>query len=165
LILGNTIEKVYQNNVESPIDFSFPDLLRRIFEIEAAIVQWKCELPSSLSLFQTPNIAGLSQKPTHPPKRIAVILSLRYHYVRSLLHRPILDWTLHRAGQGTAATSELLHDTQNQTAGLCIQSSLVSINLICQAVEEEGLLPVWWMSVYYGLSLLSPYPYSPVAWL
>ncbi|KAF9889017.1 hypothetical protein FE257_007994 [Aspergillus nanangensis] len=151
VILGQVIERLYGNNLEGSAPMLEPIHLQAIVEIEHNLEEWMAQLPPDLSLLCNNNILqgpavvhDLSEQDRFP-----IILTLRYHSVRMLLHRTVLQQCLR--GPSSYSTT-YTQSIWNCSIDACVNSALVTIRIISKASHKQILLPIWWYSVYYVLS-------------
>jgi len=89
-------------------------------------------------------------------ERFKIILTLRYHNTRILLHRPILVKFLDILGKPTVDKQELslLQQIGSNSLKNCVESSMEIISIVHMIVKSIGvqrsLLGAWWFSLYYS---------------
>lgn len=89
-------------------------------------------------------------------RRFRLILTLRYHNVRILAHRRMLDLYLAsiERGQSYDAEDSMLKQVGLRSKGICFQSAsdLISIvNILEHSPDSKrSLLGAWWFTLYYS---------------
>ncbi|KFY90238.1 hypothetical protein V498_06095 [Pseudogymnoascus sp. VKM F-4517 (FW-2822)] len=160
-IMWNVIQTAYGGNLGSESNVGVVERITRIFPIEQQLVDWKRRLPPNLALQQAANVAPSPALTVDSQdfflEKFRVILTLRHHNLRVLLHRPILVSFLDLAGnnslQDDAETSRYLEQFGGNSVQICVQSSIEIISLISTIVSSTGLrrtwLGAWWFTLYY----------------
>lgn len=125
-----------------------------MLQIEHQLLDWQAALPKSLSLTSPEEVR--SSDDYSLGRRFRVILTLRYHNVRILAHRRILDLYLAsiERGQSHDAEDSMLRQVGERSKNICIQSAseLISIvhTITHSAEPKKGLLGAWWFTLYYS---------------
>ena len=115
-IMWNVINTSYGGNIGADIQLSVVDTISRTLQMEQQLVEWELKLPPDLTLRHAtevpPSPANVDPNGSSLEK-FRIILALRHHNLRVLLHRPILVSFLDLAGSGSLdadpRTSTLLH--------------------------------------------------------
>jgi hypothetical protein len=112
---------------------------------------WKENLPPDKTIVSGTEIDALHSESSD--QRFRVILTLRYHDTRTLLHRPVILRLL--AADVTANDAidpqlRLLRSFSSTSIELSLESAVESINILSRTSSRQGLLPPWWISIYYG---------------
>lgn len=106
--MWNVIKTSYGGNLGSDRDLSAVDNISRILQLEQELVDWERQLPPVLALRDAAEI------PSSPPaidhvvsslEKFRIILTLRHHNLRVLLHRPILVAALDIKGNDSSQAS------------------------------------------------------------
>lgn len=158
--MWNVINLCYGGNIGCDRQMSVFDTVSRLFQMEQLLIEWKRQLPSSLTLRQSIDFLAVSSP--HDPiisslERFPVILTLRYHNLRVLLHRPVMVKFLDITGTtGVGLDTQelsLLQQIGSNSIQICVQSSMEIIGLVSTLVASTGLrrtwLGAWWFSFYY----------------
>jgi len=88
-------------------------------------------------------------------ERYRVIITLRYHNIRILIHRLVVVRFLDTCGKFDPADQELalLQQIGSNSVQICVRSSLEIISIVHSIVHSSGvrrgLLGAWWFSLYY----------------
>ncbi|KAJ6133793.1 hypothetical protein N7523_000115 [Penicillium sp. IBT 18751x] len=148
LILGDVIETIYGSNIESTLPSSLLDLQQHTIRIENRLSDWKNQLPSNCRLLDLSGTENFQLLGTDlRERRTVVVLSLRYLYLRSLLHRATI-YRLLDPKPGNQDCPEF--HSQVHSVNHCVESAVLSIQIISHAVQQGGVLPIWWFSAYYS---------------
>lgn len=148
LLLGNVISKIYQDNVKHDPDLTCTEILQETIKLEKQLMEWRQALPSQVQLISLQDIDSPSNS-----HRSRIVLTLRYLNARALLHRGVVAQFLRvSAGLATLKDPELslLRSYGLISLETCSESAMNSIDIICRVANNESLLPVWWVSIYYG---------------
>lgn len=99
------IQTAYGGNLGSESNVGIVEMITRIFPIEQQLMDWKRRLPPTLALQQAANVAPSPALMVGSQdfflEKFRVILTLRHHNLRLLLHRPILVSFLGLAGNNS----------------------------------------------------------------
>ncbi|KAK5045067.1 hypothetical protein LTR84_010215 [Exophiala bonariae] len=140
------------NNVESDELAS----LQSTDELRKLLKSWAASLPSQLGLC-TPQSAMLLENTQ--ANRLRVILTLRYHNLNTLIHRPLLSSTLSRASHGDNlhhGTSPYVFQLAAAGAYECVHSAESTIDIIHSIVSTDPTsknnLGVWYFTLYYAFT-------------
>jgi hypothetical protein len=154
-LMGMSLIKQYgaiveANNVESDELAS----LKSTDDLRKALKSWASNLPAHLHLC-TPQSAMLLENTQ--ANRLRVILTLRYHNLNTLIHRPLLSSTLSRASHGDNlhhTTSPYVFQLAAAGAYECVLSAESTIDIIHSIVSTDPTsknnLGVWYFTLYYG---------------
>lgn len=144
---------LYDGNIGCSSPSSLLDTVSHLFKMEQQLVKWQQNLPPNLGLRNAQDF------PTENPganERFRVILTLRYHNLRILLHRTMLVRFLNLIGGDNLCNQEapLLQQVGINSVQICIQSSIEIISLVSNIVRfgdnERKMLGAWWFSLYYS---------------
>lgn len=124
--------------------------------MEQQLFNWQSSLPSALRLVDASDV--LTAGGDTLGWKFRVILSLRYHNLRILAHRPILDRFLQRMD----GTDQLAHEAAtlsqigHMSKAFCLSSAqaIIEITSVCMEKNGEaamsGFLGAWWFTLYYS---------------
>lgn len=150
-VVGEVISKIYQDNVKHEPDLPCTELLRETIKMEKRLMEWKRALPSQVRLVSLQEIDVTSND--HQSHRFRIVLTLRYLNARALLHRGVVTQFL-RVSAGVTSIDDpelsLLRTYGINNLECCSETVMNSIGIICRVASNESLLPVWWVSIYYG---------------
>ena len=93
-IMWNIIKTSYDSNLGSDRHVSVMDNISRILQLEQDLVSWERGLPPALILrpaAEIPPSPALGDHTVPTLEKFRIILTLRHHNLRILLHRPILE--------------------------------------------------------------------------
>jgi hypothetical protein len=104
-------------------------------------------------------IADIGKNPTID--RFRIILTMRYHNLRLLIHRAILlrlCELIDDCDDARNSDTLVLQDIARSTAYISIESATEMIGIVRTLVEtqwaQRGLLGVWWCALYHSALLL-----------
>lgn len=158
------IDSCYGQNLgleESRTDI---ELISLVFKVEEELEQWKSQLPSlSMCVYDTPisaqDLDGM-EVDNKSLERFTNVLSVRYHNLQILLHRPILEKLLEGCGTSTAMRSKggdakgKVQRFGVSSVETCINSAIVVISIVHTIVLSRGwhrdLLGAWNYSLFYS---------------
>lgn len=157
-VMGKSLIDQYGANLENA--GSNPDdiaLLKASGELRKMLRTWAASLPSHLSLCD-PASTMLSQ---HAPcNRFRVILTLRYHNLSILIHKPLLSATmrrLFRAGSAERESPPYLKQLAVAEAHECISAAQLTVDIVHSIITADPTsknnLGAWFFSLYYGEAL------------
>lgn len=154
MIMGRVLDTLYGSNLDSDTSRDIFKVASDVSLMENQISEAKRGFPSSLHVVQPP---GLTHD-TRPPFRVLrfrLILTLRYHNLRILTHRPLLQRYL-GVLRSPREEGELgfLHQVGINSLHICMESARAIIELHAHTTrssgEDKGLLGAWWFSLYYS---------------
>lgn len=152
-IMWTIIDVLYECNIGYPDGGVLP-VASSILQIEHQLLEWQATL-GPLSSLVTPGELR-NDDDFSSERRFRVILTLRYHNVRILAHRRMLDLYLAsiERGQSYDAEDSMLRQVGQRSKSICFQSAsdLISIvNILTHSGEpKKGLLGAWWFTLYYS---------------
>ncbi|TVY91550.1 hypothetical protein LAWI1_G001220 [Lachnellula willkommii] len=150
--MWGVIALLYGGNIGCDSPSSLLDTVAHLFKLEQQLVDWQHALPPTLGLRNSQDI------PMENPgtnEKFRVILTLRYHNLRILLHRTMLVRFLNTIGGDILDNQEapLLQQVGINSVQICIQSSVEIISLVSGIVKygdnKRKMLGAWWFSLYY----------------
>lgn len=160
-----TIDLLYSGNIACDIPASGFEIVGRLYQMEHQLLEWECTLPAHLSLRQSQDIPP--EEKADECERFRVLLTLRYHNLRILIHRPVLVKFLEIAGSSTADAQEImiLQQMGSNSVQRCVQSSMEIISIVNLIVHSLGIrrrfLGAWWFSLYYSMYCASSHVVYP----
>lgn len=158
--MWNTIDQLYGGNIGCGPRSTVLDTISRLFAIEQQLVNWERQLPPSLNLCNVNGLFQSSKLTDSPPSsldRFRIILKLRHHNLRILLHRPILVEFLDIIGKESededAQEASPMHQIGFNSIKICVQSSMEIVAIVRSIVmgdsDLRSRLGAWWFSLYY----------------
>lgn len=152
------LDLLYECNIGYPGNDVLP-IASNIIQIEHQLLEWQSTL-GPLSSLVTPQELR-NENDFSLEKRFRVILTLRYHNVRILAHRRMLDLYLSsiERSQMYKAEDSMLKQVGQRSKSICLQSAsdLISIvNILTHSPNpKRELLGAWWFTLYYSKYMLS----------
>jgi hypothetical protein len=158
--MWNVINQLYGGNIGCGGQTTVLDTVSQLFSIEHQLSEWERLLPPSLSLHNVDDFVHRPELTNSAPSsldRFRVILKLRHHNLRILLHRPILvkflDIIGKAPGDSDAREANLLQQIGSNSIQICVQSSIDIVATVREIVMGNGdhrsRLGAWWFSLYY----------------
>ncbi|KAJ5220557.1 transcriptional regulatory protein GAL4, partial [Penicillium chermesinum] len=160
-VMYRIIDSCYGQNLGLDETRSDSDLLTVILKGEEQLHAWKSSLASlQMSLYTEPIGKDTLQNMKSSNKilhRFTIVLSVRYHNLNILLHRPSLEKFLDVCGRG-ASNNEHASQCMIQHFGIasiekCVLSAMTVISIVRTVVLAEGwqrdLLGAWNYSLFY----------------
>lgn len=150
------IDSLYGGNLGCDNGSNIFDIASCLLQTEQQLLQWQRNLPPVLPIVLPTELAHWSDQDATLVLRFRVILTLRYHNLRILAHRPILVKFLDLL---TSRSSDYNQLSMLQQVGIdslqtCIQSASTIIAIVSHIVHssepQRGLLGAWWFSLYYS---------------
>ena len=154
-LLGTAVERLYGNNLGFDEDKPILSLASDVLSVEQGLHEWTSTLPTWL---QPASFSGLQSTPTALEglaKRFHTITTVRYNYMRALIHRPVVVRLLRQVNERSsqAADSRLLRDVGQRSLEACVDSSIdliSSVHTVCRTRAQKSLLGTWWCSLYFS---------------
>lgn len=158
-IMGQSLTKQYGSNVRRT-DAAVGNMpaLQISGELREMLDTWRSNLPPFLLLCDSQsNILSENTK----SNRLRVILTLRYHNVSILIHRPLLSATLHalflRQDEPSSGIPSYLAKLATAEAHNCLTSAERTIEIVHGVLMADSTnnnnLGVWFFNLYYGKPL------------
>ena len=153
-IMGKSVAQQYNNNIGAS-GFEMDELtsIQVAGEIRAELRRWLSDLPESLSICEvdSPELIQTSKQ-----NKLRTILTLRYHNMNILIHRPLLSAVLrYLAAIDPKSAEPLPYKAQLSMAEAneCIASSQSTISIIHHVLtnveSKDNNLGVWFFTLYY----------------
>lgn len=162
-IMYRIIDTCYGQNLGLEECRTDSELISIVLRVEEELDEWKCQLAPlqmrvvemRLSLEELEAI-DVNNKIT---ERFFIVLSLRYHNLQILLHRPILEKFLEGCGRSASLRSSSSEKRKVQGLGIgsvetCVNSAIAIISIVHTIVTSDGwyrdLLGAWNFSLFYS---------------
>lgn len=153
-IVGQSIATQYGMNLGlADHDIDESTTIQTATAMRQKLRRWASTLPARLSLYDPASEEPISE--STDLNRLRVILTLRYHFVRILIHRPLLCITL-RYLSSTPAGNIPPYRIQFATAEAheCIRSAESTIEIVHRVLGAQKTcqrnLGVWFFTLLYG---------------
>lgn len=126
--------------------------------MEQQLAEWVRTLPANMSLRDSREIPSEGHD-ADLVERYRIIITLRYHNLRVLIHRLVVGRFLDICGKVERDEQELalLQQIGSNSVQICVKSSLEIISIVNTIVHSMGMrrgfLGAWWFSLYYSMPL------------
>ncbi|KAI1344808.1 fungal-specific transcription factor domain-containing protein [Xylariaceae sp. FL0016] len=155
-IMGMVLDTMFGSNIGAGSGVDVLTIASNILQLEHKFLEWLSSLPQSLGIITPEEVAADDEYSL--TKRLRVILTLRYHNLRMLAHRPILDKYLEATGRDSVDDSE--HATLRQVGwrskNTSVQSAAALIGIVRNITMASGpkrrLLGASWFTLYFTLN-------------
>jgi hypothetical protein len=143
----------YDGNVGCDSPIPVLDAVSHLVKAEQQLADWVRNLPASLYLRKPQDIPDDDSEPN---EKFHVILTLRYHNLRILLHRSMLVRFLDIIGEKDFENPEvaLLQQVGANSINICVQSSMDIVTtvstIVMSGAARRGMLGAWWFTLYYS---------------
>ncbi|KIW21196.1 hypothetical protein PV08_01776 [Exophiala spinifera] len=158
-IMYQIIDTCYGQNLGLEDFLPMAEIVSLTLRAETQLIEWKNQtLPSlSLRICNTPLCSKDLDKFDANDKiteRFNLVLSLRFHNLHILLHRPILEKLLDtHGGPGNDAETTMMHQVCINSVENCVDSAMIIISIVHTVVLASGwrrdLLGAWNYSLFY----------------
>ena len=155
-IMWKVIQLLYGGNLGSEDQTDVFDNIPNLFSLQKQLNDWKGSLPPSLTIRESQELSGNGGENLPAWERSRVVLTLRYHNVRILVHRLVLVRFLDLAGKENDDEQHiaLLQQVGFNSVHICVQAASEIIGLVSLIVHSTGVqrkfLGAWWFTVYYS---------------
>ncbi|KAK1985290.1 fungal-specific transcription factor domain-containing protein [Colletotrichum cereale] len=154
-VTAAVIDDLYESNVGSISVIPLTHTVSTVFHIGQKLGDWQASLPLSMQLVEPSEVANPDTKLLL--LKLRVILTLRYHNLQILSHRPILDRCLQALDGGSQSPQEAatLQQAWNLNKTACLRSAEATIRLVeaCKLANDAqptfSFLGAWWFSLYF----------------
>ncbi|KAF4427259.1 putative transcriptional regulatory protein [Colletotrichum fructicola] len=155
-VTASVIDELYESNLGSSVTPIPPaNIVSTVIHTGQKLAAWQASLPTSMRLVEPSEICDSAESPIS--LKFRVILTLRYHNLHILSHRPILDRCL-QALDGTPQTDQETATLQQGwylSKDACLQSAESIVRLVeaCKSSSDKqptiSYLGAWWFSLYF----------------
>lgn len=153
-VMSKSLREQYSATVQKHIDLDNLKTLQTSVELRKSLRMWAANLPSYLGLCEShPRILAENSR----LNRLRVILSLRYHNLSILVHRPLLSITighLFRKNDDAINNPPYFIQLAMAEAEECVQSAETTINIAHAVISADSTsknnLGAWYFTLYYG---------------
>jgi hypothetical protein len=151
-IMWNVISILYGGNVGCDEALPVLDSVSQFFKLEQELTDWRRKLLPHLSL-RRPQDIPLDN--SDPNEKFRIILTLRHHNLRILLHRSMLLRFLELVGQKQRRSQDpVLSQVGSNSIHICTQLCMETITIVSSIVKSSdarrGMLGAWWFTLYYS---------------
>lgn len=169
----NVIDVCYGQNLGFENSRTLVQVFTDVLEGDRQLEEWQHELLPKLG-FKIPNRPLLPSDIENMrlddliSQRFNVVLCLRYHNLRILLHRQFLEWFLKNFDHGNVSSSDrkVIQQTGGTSVQNCVESASMIIGTVHTIVSSNGwqkdLLGAWNYSLYYSECLFPPYALTKI---
>ncbi|KAL4928070.1 putative C6 transcription factor [Aspergillus undulatus] len=156
-ITGNVIDHLYDGNLGSEEKIPNYELIARVLRMRHLLETWVAGLPFHISLLNSKD-CSLQLGKDVGIDRFRLLLTLRYHNLRILIHRVVLVRLCdsiddYHDGQGQEYDPMALQDIARSTTQISTESAAQIIDIVRFVVDSEWLQPrrlgSWWFTLYY----------------
>lgn len=155
-LMWRILDQFYGGNFGCEQPTSILDTCTRLFQMDQQLLEWKRALPPQLTLIRSQDVESVEKDV--PLERFRTVLTLRFHNLRILLHRPVLVNFLDLLRQTDVDQQELslLRQLGAGNFETCLSSSVEIVTIVYQrlksAEKRHDYLGAWWFSLYYSMS-------------
>jgi hypothetical protein len=162
-VMYRIIDACYGQNLGLEECRTDSELISTVLRVEEELDEWKSQLaPLQMRVVETClNVEDLEAVNVNNKitERFYIVLSLRYHNLQILLHRPILEKFLEGCGRGASLRGTNSERRKFQGLGIgsvetCVNSAVAIISIVHTIVTSEGwyrdLLGAWNYSLFYS---------------
>ena len=154
-LIGTAIARLYGQNLGFDTTLPEAELVPRIYELERELNRWQSSLPVDLSVVQSTAVPFPNSYRDRIIARLRTMLTLRFHNLNILVHRPLLCTALDSMAKIPAkpthknSFSRMAEDSMN----VCLASAEESINIVHNILIDPSLgatvLGAWWFTLFY----------------
>lgn len=162
-VMYRIIDTCYGQNLGLEECRTDAELISIVLRVEEELDEWKSQLaPLQMCVVETRlNLEDLEAVDVNNKitERFYIVLSLRYHNLQILLHRPILEKFLEGCGRCASSRGTNSERRKLQALGIgsvetCVNSAVAIISIVHTIVTSEGwyrdLLGAWNYSLFYS---------------
>lgn len=159
----NVIDSCYDQNLGLSTSETSYDIVSKVLEGDRQLEEWRHGLVPSLGLhvLQKPLTArdiDLMTEDSVIFQRFNIVLSLRFHNLRILLHRKFLEKFLDMGGMAssgmTGSDVKIPQQVGVNSVHNCVESAIIIISTVHTVATttgwHRGLLGAWNFSLYYS---------------
>ncbi|KXH33504.1 fungal specific transcription factor domain-containing protein [Colletotrichum simmondsii] len=154
-VTAAVIDDLYESNIGSISVIPLTNTVASVIQIGQKLADWQASLPLSMQLVEPSEVASPEGKLML--LKFRVILTLRYHNLQLLSHRPILDRCLQSFDGSPQSLQEAatLQQAWHLSRTVCLRSAEAIIRLVeaCKRANDVqptvSFLGAWWFSLYF----------------
>ena len=150
--IGVTIARLYGQNLGYDAVLPEAELIPGVFELEQELGRWQSSLPAGLQIVSSSTLSSSYQG--NVEDRFRTMLTLRYHNLNILVHRPLLCKSLDLLADTILALSpSSVRRMTKDSNDACVASAEETINVVHGILTDHSLgaavLGAWWFTLYY----------------
>lgn len=155
--MGDTIDRLYGQNLGSIVPAYTSETLSQVSDLLAQLDQWQEQLPQHLKAIDPSENMLANASASIETTRLRVLLSLRYLGARILVLRTILIHFFPPSGRKNSNEhlSEWLLDSSfpliADLVRTCLHIFRLSSDLLAASTNNQNLLGAWWFSCHYSM--------------
>ncbi|KAL4781662.1 fungal-specific transcription factor domain-containing protein [Aspergillus varians] len=153
-IMGKVLDLLYDGNLGSEEKIPSYELITRVLRMRHLLDEWVPSLPAHMPLIRVKDCAEqLGRDPAID--RFRILLTLRYHNLRILIHRVVLVRLCEGINDFDIQCDDILalQDIARSTVKISMESATEIIDIVRFVVDSgmvrQGLLGSWWFALYY----------------
>ncbi|KAI3533085.1 fungal specific transcription factor domain-containing protein [Colletotrichum filicis] len=154
-VTAAVIDDLYESNIGSISAIPLTNTVASVIQIGQKLADWQASLPLSMQLVEPSEVASPEGKLML--LKFRVILTLRYHNLQLLSHRPILDRCLQSFDGSPQSLQEAatLQQAWHLSRTVYLRSAEAIIRLVeaCKLANDVqptvSFLGAWWFSLYF----------------
>lgn len=160
-IMWSIITLFYDGNVGCQNQITVLDAVSHLFKVEQQLVDWERNLPSNIRLRRRQDVPAAHD--SEPTEKFNIVLTLRHHNLRILLHRPMIVRFLDIIGGEDFNNPEVavLQQIGPNSIQICVQTSMDIVSIVSAIIKpgvvRSGMLGAWWFTLYYSI-VSFPFP-------
>lgn len=157
-VMHQVIETCYGQNLGLEEYHTEAEIIPLVLKGEEQLEEWKSQLATlQMRVYDAPISSKDLEKMDLENKiteRFLMVLSVRYHNLQILLHRPILEKFLGTCVRKTSGERGMVQQLGINGIETCVNSAVISISIVHTVVCSEGwrrdLLGAWNYSLFYS---------------
>ena len=153
-LMRRIVNLSYGGNVGCDKPVGLLDTFTWLLQMEQQLMEWRRDLPAELFWRRSQDVEWEGETSL---ERLRIVLTIGFHDLRLLLHRPVLARLLDMGRQADSDTHQelaLLQHLGASSVGISGASSMEIVNIVHQIVKSAGerrdYLGAWWFTLYYS---------------
>lgn len=153
-LIGMAIRRLYGQNLGDDAILSESELIPGIFELEQELARWQTTLPPELAMVISTGLPMPANFRDRTVDRFRTMLTLRYHNLNILVHRPLLCNSLDALAESIPEVwSNSVSRMTKDAVDACLGSAEETISIVHGILTDPSLgssvLGAWWFTLYY----------------
>ena len=154
-LIGTTIARLYGQNLGCDEVLQESEMIPRVFEMEQELNRWQTTLSHELSLMPSTSLPVPTSYRNRKIARFRTMLTLRYHNLNMLVHRPLLCKSLDSLAESPPSGSwpSSINRMTKGSIDACLGSAEETINIVHGILTDpqlgESILGAWWFTLFY----------------
>ena len=153
-LIGTTVARLYGQNLGWDAILPEAEMIPRIFELEQELSRWQTSLPPEMQTVASTALPLPASPRARFVDRFRTMLTLRYHNLNILVHRPLLCKSLDsladtRPDVWSSSISRMTKDSIDACLASAEETIIIVHGILTDHSLGASILGAWWFTLYY----------------